>query len=108
MIEGLWTIEFSSPIGFGTGVVVFTDKRLLGGDEGYYYFGEYTVDDHHIGGKAEVVRFDKNSLSVFGDMDNFTLNLDGKVSENSIVGVASLADRPELKAQIRCTKKAEL
>ncbi len=108
MIEGLWTIEFTSPIGFGTGVMVLTDRRLLGGDAGYYYSGEYTVNDHHIDGKAEIVRFDRNSLSVFGDMDSFTLDFDGEISEDSIVGVASLADQPELKAEIRCRRKTGL
>ena len=108
MVEGLWTIEFASPIGFGTGVMVLTDRRLLGGDAGYYYSGEYTVSDHHIDGKAEIVRFDKNSLSVFGNMDNFTLDFSGEVSEDSIVGVASLAGQPALQAQIRCRKKTEL
>jgi hypothetical protein len=108
MIDGLWTIEFVSPIGSGTGVVVLTDKRLLGGDEGYYYSGEYAVDDHHISGKAEIVRFDKNCLSVFGDMDSFTLDLDGEVSGDSIEGVAHLSGQPDLRAQIRCRKKTEL
>lgn len=109
MVEGLWTIEFNSPIGlFGTGVMVLTEKRLLGGDAGYYYSGEYTVTDHHIDGKADVVRFNSNSLSVFGDMDSFTLDFHGEISENSIVGIASLSDRPESKAQIRCRKKMGL
>ncbi|MCX5647377.1 MAG: hypothetical protein NTZ17_22260 [Phycisphaerae bacterium] len=108
MVEGLWTIEFASPKGFGTGIMVLTDKRLLGGDEGYYYSGEYTVDDHRISGKAEIVRFDRNCLSVFGDMDSFTVDLDGEVSEDSIVGVAHLSGQPDLRAQIRCKKKTEL
>lgn len=109
MVEGLWTIEFASPIGlFGTGVLVLTDRRLLGGDAGYYYSGEYTVTDHHIDGKAEIVRFNRNSLSVFGDMDSFTLDFHGEISKNSIEGVASLAGRPESAARIRCSKKEGL
>lgn len=109
MVEGLWTIEFASPIGlFGTGVMVLTDRRLLGGDAGYYYSGEYTVTDHHIDGKADIVRFNRNSLSIFGDMDSFTLDFHGDISENSIDGFASLSDRPESKAKIRCRKKTEL
>jgi len=109
MIEGLWTIEFASPIGlFGTGVMVLADERLLGGDAGYYYSGKYTVSDHHINGQARIVRFNKDSLSVFGDMDSFILDFYGEISENSIVGNASLAGHPESKAQIRCRKKEEL
>jgi hypothetical protein len=108
MVEGLWTIEFTSAIGFGTGIMVLTDRRLLGGDAGYYYSGEYTVEDHHIAGRAEIVRFDRNSLSVFGNMDSFTLDFSGEISEGSIVGVASLTDQPGLKAQIRCEKKTGL
>jgi len=108
MVEGLWTIEFASPTGSGAGVMVLKDRRLLGGDEGYYYSGEYTVDDHHISGKAEIVRFDRNYLSVFGDMDSFTVALDGEVSEDLIEGVVHLSGQPDLRAQIRCKKKTEL
>ena len=108
MVDGLWTIEFISSMGVGTGVMVLTENRLLGGDAGYYYSGEYTVADHHIRGKAEIVRFDRNSLSVFGDLPSFTLGFDGKISEDSIEGTAHLSGQPELKAQIRCRKKTGL
>ncbi len=109
MLDGLWTIEFASPTGlFGSGVIVLTNRRLLGGDAGYYYSGEYTVDDHHIDGRTDVVRFNRNSLSIFGDMDSFTLDFHGEISENSIVGIASLSGQPEYKAQIRCRKKTGL
>ena len=38
--EGLWLVEFSTQIGQGTGVVVLTKGKILGGDSNYYYTGD--------------------------------------------------------------------
>jgi hypothetical protein len=44
MMDGLWTAEFgSSTGGFSGGVVVLRDGKLMGGDAGYYYLGDYQI-----------------------------------------------------------------
>ncbi|MFZ0564190.1 MAG: GrlR family regulatory protein, partial [Terriglobales bacterium] len=43
-IDGLWTVEFASSIGsFGGGVTVFKDGKISGGDNTYFYLGEYQI-----------------------------------------------------------------
>ncbi|MCX5636993.1 MAG: hypothetical protein NTX52_04775 [Planctomycetota bacterium] len=79
MIDGLWTVEFSSSLGLsGNGVVVIKDKRLLGGDVGYYYHGTFDLIDGNFTGKLTITRYDRNIVSVFGDIDEFSFNFTGK------------------------------
>ena len=74
-IDGLWTIEFISTLHLvGSGVAVFNDRRLLGGDEGYYYSGRYDTENGQFSGTVHVTRYNPKSLSVFGDIGQYTLN----------------------------------
>jgi len=85
MVNGLWIVEFISTLNrFGFGVIVLNNGRLLGGDAGYYYSGEYDINDNMIQGKINVIRFDENSISVFGDIDQFSLKFSGQISNNYV------------------------
>ena len=108
-IDGLWTIEFISTLHLvGSGVAVLHDKRLLGGDEGYYYSGSYKTQNGSFYGTIHVTRYNRKSLSVFGDIGQFTLELEGKVQDDRIDGTASMASAPDRKLRIVGTKKEEL
>ena len=109
MVDGLWTVEFSSALNlFGSGVLVLCKKRLLGGDAGYYYSGQYDVKNNTIRGKVDVVRFDQNSVSVVGDLDQFCLIFTGQLSDDEFTGVAEVKDKPGLTINIRCRRKENL
>lgn len=92
MIDGLWTVEFSSSLGlFGSGVVVMKDKRILGGDVGYYYHGNIDLlADGTLTGKLTVTRYDKNIISVFGDIDEFSFNFTGTLLADEFMIEANL------------------
>lgn len=109
MVDGLWTIEFISTISrAGAGVIVLRDNRLLGGDNGYYYTGDYSVTNSIISGSVNVTRFNPLIISVFGDIDNFSLTFNGNLSEDdTIEGTASREGMPDLRIQIRCKKKED-
>lgn len=109
MINGLWTIEFISTLSRGgTGVLVLHDGRLLGGDNGYFYTGRYSFTGDAIDGSIDVVRFNLNVISVFGDADRFSLTFRGNVSEDiTIDGIAELEGRTDLRVQIKCKKKED-
>lgn len=109
MFNGLWTIEFISTMNrFGAGVLVLNNGRLLGGDNGYYYLGNYDVKDNNIRGKVAVTRFNKNIISVFGDVDHFSLTFDGQIKPDLIEAVASFGNTPDFKIRIICKKKVDL
>ena len=80
MLDGLWTVEFGSSLGlFGAGVVVITGSRLLGGDPGYYYDGEFTLDNGNFTGILTVTQYNENIVSVFGDIKKFSFDFSGKL-----------------------------
>ncbi|MHC4509421.1 MAG: hypothetical protein ACYTAO_10765 [Planctomycetota bacterium] len=111
MIDGLWTIEFISLDNlYGAGVLVLKDGRLLGGDAGYYYSGEYREKGEKIQGVATITRFEPNSISVFGNYGQFTLCFSGKLEQNCLHGEAWLQDDPSRSKGIRieCKKKEDI
>lgn len=109
MIDGLWTIEFISTISrAGAGVIVLRDNRLLGGDNGYYYTGQYNLTNCSINGSVDITRFNPLIISVFGDIDHLSLTFKGKLSvDDTIEGTANREGMPEMRIQIRCKKKED-
>jgi hypothetical protein len=108
-IDGLWTIEFISTLHLvGSGIVVLHNNRLLGGDEGFYYSGRYDTQNGRICGTINVTRHNPKSLSVFGNIGQFTMKMEGEVQDYSIEGTACIQDKPDQKLRIVCTKKEEL
>ena len=111
-MNGLWTVEFISTLGRGgSGVIVLNDGRLLGGDAGYYYVGQYTVEDDNnaIRGEVVVTRFEENHISVFGNRDEFSLQFRGDIRNDSLFeGAASLVDSPDQQMRMKCRKKEDL
>lgn len=109
MFDGLWTIEFMSIANlYATGVLVLNDERLLGGDAGYYYSGEYKEKGDKINGVATITRFEPNSISVFGNFDQLTLCFQGKLEQNQIHGEAWLQADRNKSVRIKCTKKEDI
>lgn len=82
-MEGLWTAEFGSSKGiFGGGVAIFRDGKLMGGDGGYFYLGEYTVIENTLKAVIEVRPFVDNYKSVFGTInEKLTLELEGSLED---------------------------
>jgi len=108
MFDGLWTIEFISVTNlYGAGVLVLKDGRLLGGDAGYYYSGEYKEDGDEIKGVATITRFEPNSISVFGNYSQLPLRFRGKLEQNYFHGEAWLRDDRSKSIRIKCTKKED-
>ena len=108
-IEGLWTIHFRSSLrDFGAGVLVLTNNKIFGGDAGYWYFGDYSLDKEILTGKLLVARFVKNHLSVFGDIDQFELKYNAHFIPPSFEGTAFMVGQPKLVIEIRGSKKQDL
>ncbi len=108
-VDGLWTVEFSSTLNlFGTGIVVLNNKRLLGGDFGYYYSGTYSTSGETLEAKIDVTRFDKNAISVFGNIDQFSLIFTAKISNGEFNGIAYVDGKPGLKIRVTGKKKENI
>ena len=108
-LEGLWTIQFRSSLSdFGTGVIVFTNNKILGGDAGFWYSGDYSQKNGQVTGNVLVARFTPGHVSVFGDIDQFQLKLSAEFTETSFAGTASILGVSDLSMEIRGNKKQGL
>src|ERR1700682_522677 len=78
-MEGLWTAEFGSNSGMvGSGVAVFRDGKILGGDSNYYYIGEYELHGNSFKATLRISPFVAGAESVFRTTgQNLTLELAG-------------------------------
>jgi len=107
MVDSLWTVHFGSNLKmFGNGVLILEDdKRLLGGDAGYYYIGKYELTGSKIMGELDVIRYEPSHISVFGNLGNFHLKFKGQLSEDEFTAVGSIPDIPGLELNIKGEKK---
>jgi hypothetical protein len=109
MIDGLWTAEFGSSTGiFGGGVAVLQNGKVLGGDGGYFYLGDYRLQDRVFHAKIEVRPFIANYQSVFKTSNQpFTLELDGSlVDDNHITAQGRAKEMPHVSFGARLTRQA--
>jgi len=105
--DGLWVIEFKSDYDSGYGVLVFNGSQVMGGDIGYYYFGRIDTTGK-MTGEVNVVRFNPNVNSVFGDADKFTLLLkDGTINETDFEAIATVKGAERLSIEIKGRKKVD-
>jgi hypothetical protein len=108
MIEGLWVVQYEGTQGEGAGVVVFTNGRVLGGDRGYTYEGNYAIKENWVAASIHVANFLPNIASVLGYVGDFDEELKAPIEDNVIQGALSLTGRPGVSIAVKLTKKAEL
>jgi hypothetical protein len=107
-MEGFWTVEFHAAGGMGGGVAVFRNGQVLGGDSGYQYRGTYDVRGDQLRGTVQVSRFLQGVPSVFGNLPNFTLQLEGRVANGSAEARGQIVGNPQQQIRIRLTKQLDL
>jgi hypothetical protein len=105
---GLWMAEFGSSLGlYGTGVVVFTEERLLGGDSGYYYSGHYQLLDYkNFTAQVEINQYNASYESVFGSsLITGTLVIEGVLTNDIVLATGTLASSPAVALGVKLTRK---
>lgn len=89
MQDGIYHVRFSSSIGSsGEGLVVIKQGAINGGDAGYLYIGRLAVNSDALSGHLNIKRWNAGQVSVFGPLDHFELQLDGKASTDSSFSLA--------------------
>ena len=99
-VEGLWIIRFGDanmpeiiPGYSNAGIVVLETGRIFGGDAGYFYLGDFTVDREMITGRARVTHFNGPPITAFGmQSTSFEIGFQGEVMGPRIEGVIWLLD----------------
>jgi len=54
MKNGLYSVKFTVAGGYGGGVVVLTDGKFRGGEQGSYYVGTYRVEGNKLTADVQV------------------------------------------------------
>src|SRR5271157_4366202 len=102
-LEGLWTVYFRLGF-FGTGVAVFKNNRLLGGDTYCYYDGNFTLQDNKVEATIRVVRFNLTGVTIFGNLDSFNLSVSGDITGDEMQLNGKMLEQPDMKISINCKK----
>jgi hypothetical protein len=108
MFEGLWTVQFQGVQGGGGGVVVFTKGKVLGGDGGYTYVGEYEENGNNVKARVTVSNFIPGVANVMGRQGNFDLEFAGVGNGDTMNVTANLVGTPTQRLNARLTKKTSL
>jgi hypothetical protein len=108
MIEGLWIVQYEGTQGEGAGVAVFVQGRVLGGDFGYTYEGNYNVQDCWIAASIHVANFLPNIPSVLGHVGDFNLEFQAQIKDRVIQGTMAIVGQPGTSIAVKLTKKAAL
>jgi hypothetical protein len=102
MQNGLYRVEFGTPLGSGAGVVLLQDGNLRGGDSSMYYFGTFTETGNQATVVAESHRHTPGLPSVLG-RDDTHLSLQGTVQGNSAQLNGSAREAPGVNLQVSLT-----
>lgn len=76
MRDGIYHVTFASNADQGEGLVVLKGSSINGGDWGYTYTGPMKPTDTGFSTQLTCKRWNKESRSIFGTIDEFVLNLD--------------------------------
>ncbi len=105
-LEGLWKVFFQSNFQtIGSGVAVFLNDRILGGDSSYYYDGSVKIQGNKAEANINIVRFNKGGMpSIFGNLDSFSLMVSGDIGATDIELHGNMVQQPNMKITIKGKK----
>lgn len=109
-LEGLWSVEFRT---FGAwvsgGVVAVEPRRLVGGDNHYYYLGTYDVVKNAIRAEVRVVHFSGQPRKRLGQSErDFEVRIVGELQGDQIAGIVYKSDAPSVQIPLRLIRQADL
>lgn len=107
-IDGLWILKFAAGQLAGSGVVVFANGKLFGGETGFYYLGSYDADGRMFKAHIIVRNFDPSMPSGFGIDGDFEMDVSGILQDDEMTGTAIVTGHPQYNLGIRAAKKANL
>jgi hypothetical protein len=108
LVEGLWIVQYQGLHGGDSGVVVFVNGRVLGGDNACTYVGDYAVQGGRIIAQVKISFFRSDVQSVLGLPGDAELRLSANASSDLIEGGMTLVGQPGLGIVVKLTKKTSL
>lgn len=93
----------------GYGVVVLETGKLFGGDSSFVYMGRYELEKNGRLRADVKCTNDRNIFqSVFGDIREFNLRLEGTPAEHEFVLDGHITEKPDFEILVKLTRRAEL
>jgi hypothetical protein len=106
-LEALWSVQFHANGGIaGSGIVVFENGRLYGGDSMMIYTGTYKVSNGQIEGDLEVEKYANapGMVSVVG-LNKFKLKVSGPLTDGTLTLSAYVVEDPSRKMTIKAVRR---
>lgn len=107
-IEGLWIAKFTAAQINGSGVAVFINGKIFGGETGFYYIGTYAAYDRVVKALVLIRNFDPSIPSGFGVPGDYEMDVSATLQGDEMTGTAVVTGHPQYSLAIRLTKKANL
>jgi hypothetical protein len=109
MLEAIYGVEFiSNQMAPGYGVVTLEKGRILGGDTAFVYVGNYEIIKDRIHATIMCTNDHEVLPSVFGQLKEFNLKLQGEPNNTELVLKGHMVEHPELSIGLKLTRRAEL
>jgi hypothetical protein len=108
MVDGFYLMQLETVQGSGGGVIILSKSRVLGGDTGFYYLGQYDLQGQSLTARVSVRKFLNNVVSIFGIEGDYDVDLTATVEGNVINGKAVIPGHPEASLLVRLTKRSDL
>ena len=109
MLSGIFGVEFrASNRDFGSGIAVIDDGRVNGGDETYFYQGQFDYYGGEVRATIEVTHYRGAPNSVMGPVSQFTLSLSGSADDNNFDVQGGSHSIPNVNIRMRGRKVAPL
>ena len=107
-LEQLWSLEFVSKMSSeGGGVVVLEDKKILGGDNNYFYIGSYDLKGNKFNATIDVKHYHSECNPIFGKLEEFILKLVGDYNEDEMILTGNILEDPSRELHVRLKYHAE-
>lgn len=103
-MNGIYHVDFASPLGSGSGTVYLENGTMRGGDAVVAYHGTYAVTGDTVRADVSLIKHGAG-FSVLGDATSLTLH--GKATGGEIKGAGTVPGTP-LQAQVSLRKVGEL
>lgn len=105
MENGLYSVNFQTPLGQGSGVVTIENDKIQGGDSGLFYHGQYSQNGNDVQATIKTGRHSKNLESVFG-IDEVDIILQGTSQNNTATLNGNSPQAPNISFKVTLTKIA--
>ena len=109
MENGIYSIVFKSSIEvFGGGLVVIDDGRIHGGNTKYIFKGLVAEKENAIEAEIKVEHYQGPLVSIFGEIDEFSLVLSVKPEPESFRMKGYMVENADMKIEVEGIKISDL